>query len=119
MSEKEDGSSNPPDLEELDQRLREARGDDDRATQNAAARGQAMGMAFRFATELVAGLIVGLAIGWALDTWFETAPIFILIFFFLGMAAGIMNVVRTSQRMQAAQAEANKDLPSVGWDEDE
>ncbi|PCJ69464.1 MAG: hypothetical protein COA62_12400 [Rhodobiaceae bacterium] len=59
-------------------------------------------MAFRLSTELVAGLVVGGVVGWLLDDWLGTKPWFLLIFFFLGAAAGIMNVFRTAQLMSAA-----------------
>ncbi len=65
-------------------------------------RGTAIGMAFRLSTELVAGLVVGGVVGWLLDDWLGTKPWFLLIFFFLGAAAGIMNVFRTAQLMAAA-----------------
>lgn len=109
MSEKEDGSSNPSALEDLDKRLRAARGPEEGSgPQDPALRGTAMGLAFRLSTELVAGLVVGGFIGWALDRWLDTTPVFLLVFFFLGMAAGIRNVVRTSQEMNAPQNENNE-----------
>jgi ATP synthase protein I len=104
VSEKDSGSTKPADLEDLDKRLRDARGSD-RAPQNPNPRGNAMGLAFRLSTELVAGLVIGGAIGWGLDRLLGTGPWFLLIFFFLGMAAGILNVVRTSQQMNAANSE--------------
>ncbi len=69
--------------------------------QDGKARGTAMGTAFRIASELIAGLIVGGFIGWQLDEWLETTPVFLLIFFILGAAAGIWNVIRTALQMQA------------------
>ena len=107
MSNKEGISSKLSDLEDLDKRLRKARGVS-QDEQDQSGRGAAMGMAMRFASELVAGVLVGLAIGWGLDRLFDTAPIFILVFFILGTAAGILNVVRTSQRVNAEQAEAQR-----------
>lgn len=62
-----------------------------------------MGMAFRISTELVAGLLVGGLIGWQLDWWFGTSPVFLLVFFLLGAAAGIMNVIRTAWKMQSGE----------------
>ncbi|MHA1524263.1 MAG: AtpZ/AtpI family protein [Alphaproteobacteria bacterium] len=59
-----------------------------------------LGLAMRLATELVAGFVVGAVIGWYLDKWLGTAPWFLLIFFGLGSAAGVMNVVRTARILQ-------------------
>src|SRR5665648_1049199 len=59
-----------------------------------------MGQALRLATEMVAGVAVGGFIGWALDRLFGTAPFGMVVFLFLGGAAGIMNVVRTAKSMQ-------------------
>ena len=59
-----------------------------------------MGSAFKLGTELVAAVVVGTIIGFILDTWFDTKPWLIIIFFFLGSAAGMLNVIRTAKRMQ-------------------
>ena len=53
-----------------------------------------MAMAGRVTTELVAGVVVGTFIGWALDNWLGTTPTFMVVFFFIGSAAGMMNVWR-------------------------
>ena len=63
-------------------------------------RGSFMGNAFKLGTELVASVAVGTIIGFILDSWFDTKPWLIIIFFFLGAAAGMMNVIRTANRMQ-------------------
>ena len=63
-------------------------------------RGSFMGSAFKLGTELVASVGVGTIIGFILDTWFDTKPWLIIIFFFLGAIAGILNVIRTANRMQ-------------------
>ena len=63
-------------------------------------KGSFMGSAFRLGTELVAAVGVGTIIGFILDSWFDTKPWLIIIFFFLGTAAGILNVIRTANRMQ-------------------
>jgi len=63
-------------------------------------RGSFMGSAFKLGTELVSAVAVGTIIGFILDSWFGTKPWLIIIFFFLGTAAGILNVIRTANRMQ-------------------
>ena len=59
-----------------------------------------MGTAFKMSTELVSAVVVGTIIGFILDNWFGTKPWLILIFFFVGVIAGIMNVVKSAKRMQ-------------------
>jgi ATP synthase protein I len=72
------------------------------------------GIAFRFATELVAGLIVGGGLGWGVD-WllghfgFHTRPVFLILFFVLGAAAGIRNVVRAATEINAEIARTRSD----------
>ena len=63
-------------------------------------RGSFMGSAFKLGTELVSAVGVGTIIGFILDSWFGTKPWLIIIFFVLGAAAGMLNVIRTANRMQ-------------------
>ena len=63
-------------------------------------KGSFMGSAFKLGTELVAAVAVGTIIGFILDSWFDTKPWLIIIFFFLGAASGMLNVIRTANRMQ-------------------
>tara|TARA_B100000963_G_scaffold207204_1_gene180491 strand:- start:609 stop:893 length:285 start_codon:yes stop_codon:yes gene_type:complete len=63
-------------------------------------KGTYLGSAFKLGTELVAAVAVGTIIGFILDNWFDTKPWLIIIFFFLGTVAGILNVIRTANRMQ-------------------
>ena len=63
-------------------------------------RGSFMGNAFKLGTELVAAVAVGTIIGFILDSWFDTKPWLIIIFFFLGAAAGMLNVIKAANRMQ-------------------
>ena len=50
--------------------------------------------------ELVSAVAVGTIIGFILDKTFGTKPWLILLFFFVGVIAGIMNVFRTAKKMQ-------------------
>ena len=63
-------------------------------------RGVFMGNAFKLGTELVAAVAVGTIIGFILDSWFDTKPWLIIIFFFLGAIAGMLNVIRAAKKMQ-------------------
>ena len=62
-----------------------------------------LGTAFKMSTELVAAVVVGTIIGFILDNWFGTKPWLILIFFFVGVVAGILNVVRSAKNMQSKE----------------
>ena len=59
-----------------------------------------LGVAFKLSTEMVAAVVVGTIIGFILDNWFGTKPWLILIFFFVGVVAGILNVIRSAKNMQ-------------------
>ena len=59
-----------------------------------------IGTAFKLSTELVSAVLVGLIIGFILDKTFGTKPWLILIFFFVGVIAGISNVIKSAKNMQ-------------------
>ena len=52
-----------------------------------------IGSAFKLSTELVSAVAVGTIIGFILDKTFGTKPWLILIFFCLGVVAGITHVI--------------------------
>ena len=62
-----------------------------------------IGVAFKLSTEMVAAVVVGTIIGFILDNWFGTKPWLILIFFFVGVVAGILNVIRSAKDMQSKE----------------
>ena len=59
-----------------------------------------IGTAFKLSTELVSAVVLGTIIGFILDKTFGTKPWLILIFFFVGVIAGITNVIRSAKKMQ-------------------
>ena len=59
-----------------------------------------IGSAFKLSTELVSAVVVGTIIGFILDKTFGTKPWLILIFFFVGVIAGIINVIKSAKNMQ-------------------
>lgn len=68
-------------------------------------RSSTLGKAFKVSTELVAGVFVGGFVGWALDNLLmpklgvNTAPLFMIVFLLLGIAAGFLNVFRAAREM--------------------
>ena len=86
----------PPSLDDLDAKLRKAkaRRQIPQKTPDRASIGAGLGFALRVGIELVAALAVGVGIGWLLDYWLETSPLMLVVFFFLGSAAGFLNVYR-------------------------
>ncbi|WP_422006362.1 AtpZ/AtpI family protein [Pyruvatibacter mobilis] len=89
--------------EDFDRRLTQAR--NRRADGGQTNRQTAFGQAFRLSSEMVAGVLVGGFIGWTLDNWLGTRPWLLLVFFFLGVAAGILNAVRAAREMNAGADE--------------
>ncbi len=86
---------------------------------------EVMGRALRLSTELIGGIIVGAAIGWYLDTYLIPAlfgvkswPLMFIIFFLLGSAAGMLNVVRSGMKMKTGPSDPSKG-PSVPDIEDD
>jgi ATP synthase protein I len=59
----------------------------------------AVGIAF------VLALLFGFLFGRALDRWLGTSPIFMIVFFFLGLAAGVLNVIRTANAVSRDEHE--------------
>ena len=58
-----------------------------------------LGKALKISTELVAAVFVGSTIGLILDNWFDPKPLLIICFFFMGVAAGILNVFKSAKKM--------------------
>jgi len=58
-----------------------------------------LGKALKISTELVAAVVVGSIIGFILDGWFDTKPLLTICFFFMGVAAGMLNVFRSAKKM--------------------
>jgi ATP synthase protein I len=90
-------------IADLDGRLGKVKAQRDaeaRANLDAEMRGRGMAYGMRMAAELVAAVIVGGMIGWGLDWVLGSKPWLFLLFFVLGFAAGVLNVVRSYERMQ-------------------
>ena len=57
------------------------------------------GVHLKSGVELVSAIIIALVIGIFLDNYFQSKPIFLIIFLILGFAAGIMNVYRSVKKL--------------------
>jgi len=66
---------------------------------NTGSNAASLGKALKISTELVAAVVVGSTIGFLLDNWFDTKPLLLICFFFMGVAAGISNVFRSAKKM--------------------
>ncbi|HET7369780.1 MAG TPA: AtpZ/AtpI family protein [Gammaproteobacteria bacterium] len=97
----------PDDLRALGAELDEARRRD--GSRHKAPPPTPIGIAFRFSTEMVSALVVGGLIGWGLDWLFGTKPILMIVFFMLGAAAGIRNVMRAAKQLNARAAAENSE----------
>jgi ATP synthase protein I len=100
-----DGGPPPPGkgLSQLKARLATARARDKRSTggkRDTDASG--IGIAMRVGIELAGTLAVGVGIGWLLDRWLGTGPWLLVVFFFLGSAAGVLNVYRAVKHIGLA-----------------
>lgn len=77
-----------------------------------------LGRAYRLAGEFVAAILVGLGLGWGADQLFGISPWGTIILLLLGFAAGVLNVIRATAEMNAANPPP-PDLPAVTDDDEE
>src|SRR5215469_1339956 len=88
----------PPDpLARLGERIDRARSERARrepVVTDRSALQQGLGSGLRIGIELVVAIAVATALGWAIDHWFGTRPWGMIVLFFLGVAAGMLNVYR-------------------------
>mgnify|MGYP001797097845 FL=1 len=63
-------------------------------------------LAWRMVIELVSGLGIGFGIGYGLDTLFGTQPFLMVLFILLGLAAGVLTMMRSAKEVQRKQLAA-------------
>lgn len=94
----DDKSDEHRDLDDLDARIRKAESEREaeqsRRKSGSAPPADAIGKALRIGVELVVAVLVGTGIGYFLDGLFGTRPWLMVVFFFFGVAAGFLNVIR-------------------------
>jgi ATP synthase protein I len=120
----------PPDpLAQLGERIDKAKAERARREPVVADRSalqQGIGFGFRIGIELVVAIGVATAVGWAIDHWVGTRPWGMIVLFFLGVAAGMLNVYRAVTGVNTAagyrrpeEVLAAGNRPTEKWDEDE
>ena len=125
MSERE-----PPDpLARLGERIDKARAQNVRnqpAVGDRSATQQGLGLGLRIGIELVVAIGVATGLGWAIDRWLGTRPWGIIVLFFLGVAAGMLNVYRAVSGISTPVGYRRPGADSAGtrpgqdpWDDDE
>ena len=93
----------PRNLDQLDAKLKAARDrieGREEGSKTGSYNDSLAGVGYRMSIELVVGICVGLGLGWLVDTQMGTRPWFMIGFMFLGLAAGVFNVVRLSKDVQ-------------------
>lgn len=112
LSDPQDGQDHAARLRALEDRIARAKGTKAERPHSEEHYSQAQ-LAWRMVIELVAGLAIGFGIGYGLDTLFGTMPIFLVLFIFLGLAAGVKTVLRS-----AREVERKRLARDAGADED-
>ncbi len=74
----------------------------------------ALGVAMQMSIEMVGTLAVSVGLGWVLDDWLATGPLFLVGFFFLGAAAGGLNVYRRAGQLAGGNAGGDEDKQKPG-----
>lgn len=91
-------------LEDLKARVKKAQKVNESKGEGGLNEHHAYGMAMRFIGDMVSALLVGFAGGWWLDKWLGTKPWFLIVFIFLGLTAGIFNVMRSARQIAEKEA---------------
>ncbi len=106
-----------PSLENLKARVKKAQQANQPESKSGLNERHAYGMAMRLVTELVSGLIVGLIIGYFLDNILGTKPWLLIVFIFLGLGAGIVNVMRAAKQIEEEQARTREEADKANSNE--
>jgi ATP synthase protein I len=93
-------------MDDLDARLKKARGTGVKPTQDMRVSHRETGVAYRILVDMIAGLLVGGFIGYWLDRWQGWAPYSLIVGLIVGFAAGANNAWRAIRSYSDA---ANRD----------
>lgn len=108
---------------DLEKRIARAQGTRQQASKASAesgtGHGAGLGRAARLGTEFIAAILVGAGIGYVGDVALGTTPWLMLVMLLVGFASGILNVVRATAEMSAANpAPLDADLGPEDDDEE-
>lgn len=101
-----EGQDRSAKLSELDARIKDARAAREPKPRKREEKWTTVSMAWRMVFELIIAMVIGLAMGYGLDSLFGTLPVFLVIFWLLGFAAGIRLVVQSAKELEKIQAAA-------------
>jgi ATP synthase protein I len=81
-----------------------------------------LGVGLRIGIELVVAVVVATGLGWAIDRWLGTRPWGMIVLFFLGVAAGMLNVYRAVTGVSGAAGYRKPPESGAGskrWDDED
>lgn len=96
-------------VEDIDQRLKAARGTVEKPRQSNAISQRQTGVAYRVLVDMIAGLLLGGFLGYWLDRWLGWAPWALVTGLILGFIGGVNNAWRTIRDYSAAAAKGEQD----------
>jgi ATP synthase protein I len=114
-----DDRKTPDPLNDLGKRIDKAGGRGPGPRHGSPGSANAMAMGLRIGLELVVGVLAGVGIGWLLDRWLGTRPWGLVVCFFLGIAAGMVNVYRAVAGLGMAVGYRQDDRAAPPWSDDE
>ncbi len=103
-------------MEALEARLAAAKAAQEPMTSRAEDHHSQAQLAWRMVIELVAGLGIGFGIGYGLDLLLGTSPWLMIIFIFLGFAAGVKTMMRSAEEVQDKRMAAEAAKTGEGQD---
>ncbi len=95
-----------PSLEKLQAKIDRIKGHSRNAPDSA---NDDMSYAVRLLTDLAAGVIMGVGIGYFIDSYFSTIPLFMIIGLFIGVAAGVKNMISSAKIIDKKLSEQQTD----------
>jgi ATP synthase protein I len=111
-----DAESDRRRVDELDARLKAARGTSQKPAEGSGMSHRQTGVAYRVLVDMIAGLLVGGFLGYWLDRWLGWAPYSMVVGLLVGFAAGVNNAWRairvySEETAQGEQRGENDRLP--------